>query len=306
MKCAVTGGSGFIGSHLVSSLLAEGHEVAVMDTRPPLEDVEWIQHDIRQELGSLLKGFDFVFHLAALANARRASEFPHIAHSINVLGTLNVVRACLEAQVQRLLLASTAWVAGSQTDQIVEESTPFNLLDVNTIYGSTKITQEMICYSCKSELGGPDYTILRYGIPYGERMWKGLVVRAFMYMADRSGRMDIMGDGRQYRDFLYVGDLCQAHIAAFQPIAANKVYYLTGNSPVTVEELATEVARHMPARIEYIPQARVEPKLKRIKNDLVKAELGWTPTTSLADGIGRCVNWWRTLSPEEKEQDYWI
>lgn len=306
MKCVITGGAGFIGSHLVEFLLDAGHEVSVLDIRKPNSDVHWINYDIRDDLEGVFNDYEIVYHLAALANARKASEYPIDAHTINIIGTLNVIRAAYKANVQRLLLASTSWVAGSQVNPIVDESTPFNLPDVNTIYGETKLSQEMIIYSHVSEYGGPDYTILRYGIPYGERMWKGLVVRAFMDMAERHGRLNIMGDGKQYRDFLYVGDLVEAQVMALNPIARNKIYYLTGNMPVTVETIAREVVKHFPAKIEYISQARIEPKLKRIKNDLVKSELGWVPHTFLEEGIKKCVSWWLGLSEEEKDEEYWI
>ena len=305
MHCLITGGSGFIGSHLAQKLQENGHDVAVLDNRKPRFDVEWIEHDVRAELDGQLKGFDVVYHLAAVANARKSFENPSLAFSITVQGTLNVLHAALKGGVQRVFLASTSWVAGAQVDATVEESTPFNLSDTNTIYGATKLSQEMAFYSFHSEFKGPDYTILRYGIPYGERMWKGLVVRAFMDMAEATGTINIMGDGKQYREFLYVKDLCDAHILALDPIATNKIYNLTGDRPITVEELAKEVIRYFPAEIDYIPQARVEPKLKRIKNDLAKTELGWMPGTPLGEGIQRCYEWWRTLDSAEKKEGYW-
>jgi UDP-glucose 4-epimerase len=306
MRCLVTGGSGFIGSHLVQKLQEAGHDVAVLDLKRPRFDVEWLEHDIRMELGNKLQGFEIVYHLAALANARKSFEHPQQAYSINVIGSLNLLQAALKADIQRVFLASTSWVAGAQVNSLVDEATPFNLLDINTVYGATKLSQEMAFYSFHSEFGGPDYTILRYGIPYGERMWKGLVVRAFMDMAERTGTINIMGDGKQYREFLYVKDLCDAHILALNPTAVNRVYNLTGNQPVTVEELAKEVVKYLPAQIDYIPQARVEPKLKRIKNDLAKIELGWEPKTPLVEGIGRCYEWWAKLSADERKEEYWI
>lgn len=305
MKCLVTGGSGFIGSHLIEALLAKNYEVAVVDIRKPHLDVQWINLDIRNDIKGKLKGFDVIFHLAALANARVASEKTSLAYTINVLGTLNVLKEAVYSGIERVILASTAWVAGSQVGSIVDENSPFNLLDVNTVYGSTKISQEMICISNKSEFGGPDFTILRYGIPYGERMWKGLVVRAFMDMAERHGTIHIMGDGKQYREFLYVGDLCEAQVLTLNSSSNNKVYYLTGNQPITVEELAHEVQKHFPSNIEYIPQARIEPKLRRIKNDLAKKELGWQTNTSLSEGIQKCADWWKSLSDKQKSEDYW-
>jgi UDP-glucose 4-epimerase len=306
MRCLVTGGSGFIGSHLVDQLLTAGHEVAVLDLRQPLSDVEWIKADVRSDLGEAFKGFDFVYHLAAISNARKSSENPTIAFGVNVQGTLNVLEAARKGDVQRVLLASSSWVAGAQVGDTIDESKPFNLRDVNTVYGAMKISQEALCYAYMGEFGAPGFTVMRYGIPYGERMWKGLVVRAFMDMAERGNVINIMGDGKQYREFLYVGDMVEAQVLALKEVAHNKVYNLTGERPVTVEELAKQVVKHFPAEIDFIPQARVEPKLKRIKNDLAKAELGWQPTTTLEAGIQHCVEWWRSLSKAQKSEDYWM
>ncbi len=305
MKCIVTGGSGFIGSHLVRKLLEEGHEVTVLDLRPPVEDVKWIKHDVREPLDTLVNGADFVFHLAAVANARKSGQDPRLCFETNVLGTVNVLQGALKSNVARVILASSSWVGGAQHGETVNEASLFRLPDVNTVYGAAKLSQELLCYSFVGEFGGPKYTILRYGVPYGERMWKGLVIRAFMDMAERAGTISVMGDGKQYREFLYVGDMCDAQVLAMRPVAENKVYNLTGNRPISVEELAKEVVKHFPAEIEYIPQARVEPKLKRIQNWLAESELGWVPMTSLEDGIARCAQWWRSLTPEEKREEYW-
>ena len=305
MKCLVTGGSGFIGSHLVQYLLDDGHNVTVLDRRKPVQDVEWIQEDVRNPLDNTLRGFDIVFHLAALANARKCGEDPTLAVSINVIGTHNVLQSALKAGVDRVVVASSVWVAGAQQGDVVNEKSPFELENVNTIYGACKLGQEMLCYSFLAEQGGPNYTVLRYGIPYGERMWKGLVVRAFMDMAERTGIISIMGDGKQSRPFLYVGDLCRAHLAALKPVACNKTYNLGGSRSISVEELAREVIEHFPAKIEFIPQARVEPKLKHVSSWLAETELGWVPEAPLEDGVKRCVDWWKTLDRSQKDEEYW-
>jgi len=305
MECVVTGGSGFIGSHLVQHLLEDGHNVTVIDRRKPVQDVEWIEKDIRDSLNSILKGTDVIFHLAAVANARKCGEDPKLCFSINVSGTQNVLSSALNAGVERIILASSIWVAGSQVGDSVNEESPFDIKNITTIYGAAKLSQEMLCYSFLSEEGGPNYTVLRYGIPYGERMWKGLVVRAFMGMAESQGVINIMGDGKQSRPFLHVGDLCRAQLLALKPVAKNKVYNLGGARMVSVEELGQEVIKHFPAKIDFIPQARVEPKIKTISSWLAEAELGWVPNITLKDGIQRCIEWWRSLDETQKNEEYW-
>ena len=306
MKCVVTGGAGYIGTCLVKKLLSCGHDVAVLDLRKPAADVEWLQADIRDEDSLQLKGSDAVFHLAAVADARRCAENPRFCYETNVLGTLNVVRAAHRDGVGRILLASSAWVAAAQAGDAVEERSLFDPASINTTYGGSKLVQEIVCYSLRAEAGGPDCTIFRYGTSYGEGMWNGLVVRAFMASAETKGVVTVMGDGTQYREFLYLGDMCDAQALALGDVACNKVYNLVGDRPVTVEELAREVVKHFPAKIEYVPQQRPEPPPKRILNDLAKRELGWAPRTSLADGIAKCAAWWRSLSPAEKQAPNWI
>lgn len=305
MKILVTGGSGFIGSHLVQKLQDEGYDVSVLDLRKPVQDVEWIKKDIREDLGNAFSSFNVVYHLAALANARKCSENPRLCSEMNINGTLNVLHAALKADVERVLLASSCWVASSQQGDVVNEKSPFNLEDINTIYGASKISQELLCFSFHNEYKGPKYTVLRYGIPYGERMWKGLVVRAFMEMAERGNIISIMGDGKQFREFLYVGDLCDGQVQALKPVAENKIYNLTGGRPITIEEIAREVVKHFSAKVEYIPQARVEPKIKKVHNWLAENELGWLPKISLEEGIQKCAAWWKTLDDEQKLEDYW-
>lgn len=305
MKILVTGGAGFIGSHLVQKLSDEGYDVSVLDLRKPCQDVPWIKKDIREDLGNIFSDFHVVFHLAALANARRSSEDPRLCFEINIKGTLNVLRAALKGDVERVFLASSTWVSGAQEGEVVNEKSPFRLEDVNTIYGASKISQELLCFAFYSEYKGPKYTIFRYGIPYGERMWKGLVVRAFMEMAERTKIISIMGDGKQFREFLYVGDLCEGQIQAMKPLAENKIYNLTGGRPITIEEIAKEIVKHFPAKVEYIPQARVEPKIKRVHNWLAENELGWVPKTSIEEGIAKCAEWWKSLSEEQKLEEYW-
>ncbi len=306
MRCLVTGGSGFIGSHLVQKLLDAEHDASVLDLREPQADVHWVRADIRSPDTIDLKGIDVVYHLAAISNARRCSELPHECYATNVVGTHNVVSAAARDDVDRVILASSSWVAGAQSGEIVQEDSLFDLQNVNTIYGASKLSQELICTSYFGEFGRPKFTILRYGIPYGERMWKGLVVRAFMDWADKTGTINILGDGKQYREFLYVGDMCDAQVKALDSSAENKVFNLTGDRPITVEEIAKEVRKHIKAKLEYVPQARIEPKLKRVSNDVAKRDLGWNPSTSLENGIALCVDWWNGLSNEEKSEEYWI
>ena len=218
MKCIVTGGAGYSGTCLVGKLRQHGHEVAVLDRRRPAFDVEWLPADIRDADRLRFRGVDAVFHRAAVADARLVGEDPSLCYETNVLGTLHVVRAAHRDGVGRVLLASSAWVTSAQAGDAVSERSLFDPGRINTLYGASKLMQEIVCLSHRAETGGPDCTIFRYGTSYGEGMWNGLVVRAFMASAESRGVIPIMGDGRQYREFLYLGDLCDAQVLALADI----------------------------------------------------------------------------------------
>ncbi len=302
MKILVTGGSGFIGSHLVKELIEAGHTVDVFDVRKPILADNWINKDIRNRLFDVIKGYDAVYHLAAIANAIFCQEVPKKSYDINVMGTFNVASACLKNDIPRLLYASTTWMSGLQVGEEITEYNPMEVHNMNSLYGATKLSSEMILESMFAEFKAPKYTIMRYGIPYGERMNIGLVVREFMYQAEKFKTLTIFGDGHQGRNFLYVGDMCGAQVRLLDKKAENKIYNLGSERIITVKELAEEVNKHYPVKITYIPQARVEPKIKNVSSEKVFNDFGWRPKTSLSEGIKICVNWWRELDPSLKDE----
>ena len=302
MEILVTGGAGFIGKHLVQALMAAGHRTTVLDLRKPEVADHWIHADIREDLFEVVRGFDAVYHLAAIANAIYAGQLPKKAYEINVLGTFNVAHACLKNEIPRLLYASTTWMSGLQVGEKVTEYSPFELHQMNTVYGSTKLAGEMVLQSTFAEYRGPRYTIMRYGIPYGEGMNIGLVVREFMHQAEKFKVLTIFGDGNQGRNFLYVGDLAEVQVRLLDEQAENKIYNLASERLITVKELAEEVVEFFPAKITYIPQARVEPRIKDVRSTAAFEDFGWRPDTALSDGIARCVDWWGTVEQQEKDE----
>jgi len=192
-------------------------------------------------------------------------------------------------------------MAGSQLGEHVSELSPFEVQNISTVYGATKLVGELMAHSMLSELGGPEFTIMRFGIPYGERMWEGLVVRAFMLQAEKYQKITIYGDGLQGRNFLYVRDLCEGQDLLLDSIAMNQVYNLGTEEFITIRQIAEEVIKHIPADISYITQARVEPKIKSVSSEKALDDVGWGPITSFSEGIAKCVEWWKGLDPDLKE-----
>jgi UDP-glucose 4-epimerase len=297
----VTGGSGFIGSHVVDALRAAGHQPRLFDLRPsphhgPTE-VETHLGDVLDPgaLLAALDGCDAVAHLAAAADVDRVAERPAEAEQLNARGTLNVLEAARAAGVGRVLYASTIWVYGACEDEgTVTEATPLGAPD--HLYTATKLGGEMYCRSYASQYG-LDCTILRFGIPYGPRARPAAVIPAFVRKALAGEALTIAGTGEQCRRFVYVEDLADGVVLALGPEAANRTYNLVGHEDVSIKRIALTVSDlvhrtpvvHTPARMGDFPGVEVS-------GELAERELGWRPRTPFAEGVARYIEWYRTTS----------
>jgi UDP-glucose 4-epimerase len=298
MRTLVTGGGGFIGSHVVDRLVAAGHDVGVVDLRPPHRpDVGHIAGDIN-DLDALVAAFagaDVVFHLAAYADVNDVSREPVDATDANVVGVAKVWEACRRNQVRRAVLASTVWVyngAADDGDGPLEEDAAFRLGDLGHLYTSSKVAAEMVAHSYRT-LYGQEFTILRYGIPYGPRMRDALVIPKFVGMALRGEPLTIQGDGSQYRNYVYVEDLAEAHVLALRPEAANQTFNLEGREKISiramVESIGTTLGR--PVDVTYIPARTGDYGGREISAAKAERVLGWRATVPFAEGLRRYVDW---------------
>lgn len=300
MKIGVIGGSGFIGSHLVDKLVSGGHEVTVFDImKPHRADVAHTYIDITdlpKTTVALTGTFDAIYLLAAIADVNDAYRNPVETSQVNVMGVANVLEAARRNNVARLILASTVWVYGLATESNVDEATSFKLDNTAHVYTSSKVAAELLCHSY-SKLYEQDFTILRYGVPYGPRARGGSVLAAFVARALRGEPLTIMGDGSQYRKFVYVEDLAEGNVAALQDIAANKVYNLEGISPVTIKEVAETVQRLVGnVEIQYKETRAADFEGKSISSAKAKKELGWEPKVSFEEGARRYIEWYKASS----------
>lgn len=298
MRTGVTGGSGFIGSHVVDKLIDAGHEVKVFDIKPPhRDDVDFCECDIT-DMAKILeetKGLDYIFHLAAVSNVNHAFEDPIKAVHLNAVGTANFLEATRKNDIKRFIFASTVWVyAGAITSEVNEDS-PFYMPGAGHIYTSTKIAGEMFCNDY-FQLYKTEYTILRYGIPYGPRARGGTIVPIFINRALKGEPLSIFGDGSQYRNFIYVEDLAEGNVAALKDEAKNQIYNLEGLRPITVKEVAETVQKLMGegVKIEYKEARPGDYGGKHVSGGKIKRELGWEPRVDFEEGMKRYIEWFRS------------
>jgi UDP-glucose 4-epimerase len=296
MRVAITGGCGFIGSHVVDHLLRVGHQVSVIDisSRWINPAAEYRRADLfdSDALSAAVAGADAVFHLAGAADVNDVAADPVRAVRLNVEGTARVLEATRQAGAGRFLLASTVWVYGAAVGmgELTEEA-PVDLRNPGHVYVATKLSAEMLVHSYR-EMYGQQYTILRYGIPYGPRMREALVVARFVRAALNNQPITIAGTGEQQRNYVYVEDLADAHVRALTPPAADQTLALEGGTPVSVREIADTVCSLVrPVPVRHTQARAADYQGVSISGRLAKELLDWSPVTSFATGVRQYLDW---------------
>jgi UDP-glucose 4-epimerase len=305
MKALVTGGSGFIGSHVVDNLRDKGIEVRVYDGIMPTfrKDIEYYQGSIldKTSLGFALNGVDAIFHLAAVADVKDVYSDPYNSEAINVRGTINVLEAARNAGVKRIIFGSTTWVYSEASSSNVDELTPLHA--PTHLYTATKLSGEYYCQSY-SKLYDMEVTILRYGIPYGPRARDGAVIPIFVKKAINGEPLTIAGDGLQFRKFVYVEDLAEGNVLALKTIAKNKIYNLDGSEKVSIKQIAETIKKIIGnVKIEYTPARPGDFSGKEVSSQLAAKELGWEPKVSFEEGVRRYIKWYKER--QEKRKTEW-
>jgi UDP-glucose 4-epimerase len=297
VRVLVTGGAGFIGSHVVDRLRAASIEARIFDLRASPhyteDDVEVVIGDLLDPpaLSAAMRGCEAVVHLAAAADADEVAGAPARAEEVNSRGTLNVLQAAREAGVRRVIYASTIWVYSDVASSVADEETPLGL--PAHLYTATKLAGEMYCRSYR-ELYGLEYTILRFGIPYGPRARPAAVIPTFVRKALAGEAITIADGGGQSRRFVYVEDLADGVVSALAPAAANRIYNLVGDEDVTIHEAAETVCRAAgDAQLVDVPGRSADFKGVHVSGERAARELGWRPSTSFAAGVSRYLAWHR-------------
>jgi len=297
MKILVTGGAGFIGSHVVNMLVKEHCQVVVIDNlstglRENINpSAEFLEMDIRsQEIVDIFKArhFDYVIHLAAQTMVHASLEMPDNDCSVNILGTLNILEACRKTNVKRIVFSSTAAVYGDVTALPVLETTSKK---PTSFYGLSKLTCENYL-ALYSQLYGLEYVVLRYANVYGERQGdggEGGVISIFTRKIHYNEPVFIFGDGTQTRDFIYVGDVAAANYQALVTFHSNHVYNIstkTETSVNTLLEYMGKIANKTVTTI-YSPPRDGDIYKSSLSNTEAMQKLDWQPRTPLIDGLTR-------------------
>src|SRR5450755_1740524 len=296
MRIAVTGGCGFIGSHVVDQLVRAGHDVVVIDVggrwRNPAADYRDADLFDEAALRAAVTGTRAIFHLAGAADVNDVAADPVRAVRLNVEGTARVLDAARLGAVDRVLLASTVWVYGATVGEGERtEAAPVDVRSAGHVYVATKLAAEMLVHSYR-EMYGQHFTILRYGIPYGPRMRDALVVARFVKAAQEGQPITIAGTGEQQRNYVYVEDIADAHVRALAAAAVDQTLALEGGEPVSVREIADTVCGLVrPVPIEHVPARDADYAGVAISGNLAKELLDWAAVTPFATGVRRYLRW---------------
>jgi UDP-glucose 4-epimerase len=294
MKILVTGGAGFIASHLVDSLIDIGHEVMVIDnlSTGKLENVNpaarlHVLDIMDEEVQNVFASFkpEIVYHHAAQIDVQTSLKHSLLDAKINILGTIRILELCRDHGVRKIIYASSAAVYGSPQYLGVDEKHPVHPL---SFYGISKHTPEQYI-EVFSSLWGMDYTILRYANVFGPRQdpkGEGGVVSIFIDRLLDGKTPRIYGDGEQTRDFIYVKDIVSANIASLFK-GSKGIYNISRNEQITVNELLRAMCDicGTPFTAEYVDERAGDIRHSCLDNSAAKASLDWRPSYTLIDGL---------------------
>jgi len=286
----VTGGAGFIGSHLVERLLDEGHQVVVVDdeSADSNEEFFWDKRaenykvDITdyESLAPLFEGVTGVFHFAAEARIQPAIKNPSRAASVNVLGTCNVLQAARTHGIDRVIYSSTSSAYGRKNTPPLREDMPNDCLNP---YSVTKVAGEELC-KMYTNLFGLNTVILRYFNVYGERQpLKGQyapVVGIFQRQVAAGEPMTIVGDGGQKRDFTYVKDVANANFLAMTSVNS-EIFGETFNVGTGTNISVLELASLIGDEVVHIPERLGESRVTLADARKINSMMDWKPTISI-------------------------
>ena len=314
MRILVTGGAGFIGSHLVEKLLATGHEVSILDDFNDFYDPQIKHANIAAVAGDVTihridlrdsgavnvlfhrEKFDAVAHLAARAGVRPSIQQPQLYYDTNVSGTLHLLEAARLTGVERFIFASSSSVYGSSKTVPFSES--LHLTQTISPYAATKIAGEFLC-STYSHLYQMRNVALRFFTVYGARQRPDLAIHQFTRKIHADEPIDQFGDGTTRRDYTYIDDIMQGVMASFEyngPLF--DIFNLGENDTIQLKDLIAAIEKELgkKAKINQLPEQPGDMPITSADISKARKLLGYNPTTPLSAGLPKFVDWFLSCS----------
>jgi UDP-N-acetylglucosamine 4-epimerase len=306
-KYLVTGGAGFIGSHLVENLVKQGHDVRVLDNfltgkreniAEFLDEIDLIEGDIRDlnTCTRALEGVDFVLHQAALPSVPRSIEDPVLTNEINIRGTLNLLLASREQKIKKFVFASSSSVYGD--DEILPKREGVEGAPLSP-YAVTKLVGEKYC-QVFSRIFGLSTISLRYFNIFGPRQdpfsQYAAVIPLFITRIIQGERPVIFGDGEQSRDFTYVANIVEANRLAIEaPEISGEIINVACGNKSTVNQLFEHIRQILHKDIDPIHQEPRPGDIRHSFADITKAQevLKYEPKVSLIEGLQETIRWYQ-------------
>ena len=305
MKILVTGGAGFIASHIVDALIDEGHEVVIIDNLTTGREINinpkaiFYKIDVRDDLSSIFEKhkFDVVNHHAAQIDVRRSVNDPIYDANVNIIGTLNLLQNCVKYNVKKFMFASTGGAVYGEQDYFPADEN--HKQQPLSPYGISKLAVEKYIYFYK-EVHGLKYTILRYANIYGPRqnpLGEAGVVCIFLDKILAGDQPIINGSGEQTRDYVYVKDVVKANLLTLND-EESEIYNVGTGIETSVNKLFELINENFENKIKEVhgPAKPGEQMRSVITSDKLFKKFGWKPSTLLKDGLKETINYYKSIS----------
>lgn len=300
MKILVTGGAGFIGSHIVDSLIEKGEEVVIIDNlstgRPEFinSNAKFYNEDITKDINYIFEKEKptIVIHAAAQVMLRKSLENPIEDAKINIFGTINILESCRKNNVQKIIYTSTGGARVGEPKYFpVDEFHPLNPCSP---YGISKHTAEHYVWMY-NQLYGLPYIIFCFGNVYGprDRPENKRVTSLFISNMLKNQPPKIFGDGNQTRDFIYVKDLANFIVDSINKSPEHRLFHLANGEQTSVNQIFNVLKKLIgfEQNPEYIEAIKGEVKDIVLNTTLVQKELGWSPSHSIEEGLSETLDW---------------
>ena len=312
-KVLVTGAAGFIGSHLVDTLLARGDQVVGIDNLDPFYDVAIKRANMAQALENPGYSFheidirdeqavkdvfetarpDVAVHLAARAGVRPSLEDPNLYHEVNVIGSQHILDACRAFEPSHLVFASSSSVYGGSTDVPFREDSP-TLRPVSP-YAATKLMNEHMAH-VYHHVYGLRITMLRFFTVYGPRQRPEMAIHKFTRLIDEGQPVPMFGDGSSQRDYTYIDDIMDGLVKAVDIPFDYEIFNLGEHHTTSLRELIDLISTALgkPATVNQLPFQVSDMTITYADISRAKERLGYDPKISMEEGIRRFIEWYRT------------